>query len=340
MALGVALLAVAIVVDSAETGASHRERKLWRNYKTKFNWTHDNTDEETFRFEIFSKRLQQVEEHNGRNLSWTKAINHLSCLSKSELGQLVGDSELITDTVSRSPQELGILGSGDDEHPIPPAHSWLEVPNVVSPARNQGQCGSCWAFATVGLVEGRQRLSSDKLATLSEQQLIDCNEHYDEGRNGCNGLAMNKAADYVIKHGLQTGRDYPYYSSKGLTQECRFNGSNVYPTTLGIEKFSYLWCRDETELAELVYWYGPVSVIIKGDFFELYSYSGGVFSNDRSNQGNDYHAVLLVGYGHESGQDYWLLKNSWSQNWGLNGFFKIPRNVNYLSVALWPSVVL
>lgn len=333
-----ALIAITAVVQSGPSDRWSQLHKLWQQYKAKYQWAYPSLEEERFRFELFSKRLQQVEEHNARNLGWTEGINHLSVLTKEELSGLVSDLPT-PDYGLRTPYELDILDRSDVGE-LPANFSWLDVPGVVGPVKSQGHCGSCWAFATVALIESRQLFAGYNFTSLSEQQLVDCVEN--GNKTGCSGNHVYKAVGYVIQSGgLESEQNYPYVSGKGETQMCRFNKYLVEPYTQEIKGFSYLDCANEEELKRVLVRYGPVGVSIRGDFRGFYGYKSGILTGEDDNpDADDGHAILLVGYGTtEDGRDFWILKNSWSNRWGMGGFFWMARNRNLMKILSRPAVV-
>ncbi|VDP99122.1 unnamed protein product [Trichobilharzia regenti] len=197
------------------------------------------------------------------------------------------------------------------EHTMLPNKVDWRKKGAVTPIKNQGNCGSCWAFSSTGAIEGQHYRKTKKLVSLSEQQLVDCSGHY--GNNGCNGGLMNFAFTYVKDNeGIDSEVSYPYTS--GATGEenarCLFNASNIAAQVTGFINISP---GNESALMDAVATKGPVSVAINTPS-ELRT----VYSLD--------HGVLVVGYGEENGQPYWLVKNSWGPEWGESGYIKILRN--------------
>jgi len=192
---------------------------------------------------------------------------------------------------------------------------------MVSPVKDQGQCGSCWAFSVVGNIESANAMKNGKIVQFSEQQLVSCDDNGDEG---CNGGLEENAYNYIIQAGgLETEDDYPYSSDEGDDGTCEFDDSKI---AVSIKSFVTI-SQDEDEIADSLKKYGPLSIAINASD-SLMSYTGGVVDLDEdecSPQALD-HAVLLVGYGtDDDGTDYWIIKNSWNTNWGEDGYFRFAR---------------
>nr|CAI5834792.1 unnamed protein product [Callosobruchus analis] len=189
---------------------------------------------------------------------------------------------------------------------------------AVTPIKNQGNCGSCWAFSAVGAVEGQFFRKNGTLVSLSAQELVDCaTEEY--GNKGCRGGLMDQAFDFIQDEGIETDELYPY---RGYRGEC--DSSDTFVTKVK----SYVDLADEKEMAKAVSAKGPVAVAI--DASDLASYSHGIVDETNLN-----HGVLVVGYGSENGVNYWIVKNSWGSRWGDNGYFKLKRGVRACGIGLY-----
>uniref|UniRef100_A0A8B9LFX5 Cathepsin L.1 n=1 Tax=Astyanax mexicanus TaxID=7994 RepID=A0A8B9LFX5_ASTMX len=209
---------------------------------------------------------------------------------------------------------------------LPDTVDW-RTRGYVTGVKTQGICGSCWAFSVTGALEGQMFRKTGRLVSLSEQQLVDCTT-----RNfGCDGGYLDRAFDYVMKNrGLDTEASYPYEDRQW---KCRFN-----PKTVGATCTGYRSTRsgDEKALQEAVATIGPISVVIDAGQVSFQHYTSGVYNEPHCSSGK-YHAVLVVGYGTENGQDYWLVKNSWGTLWGENGYIKMSRNkYNQCGIATEP----
>ena len=157
--------------------------------------------ERDYRESVYAENLAKIANHNRGNHSWTLAVNQFADLTSSEFASLyIG----------------GYSGEGQKNYTwdhlwstevLPASVDWTSK-GAVTPVKNQGQCGSCWAFSTTGAVEGAWFLKNNTLVSLSEQQLVDCSTP--EGNQGCNGGLMDYGFQYVVSNGLTTEAKYPY----------------------------------------------------------------------------------------------------------------------------------
>ena len=184
---------------------------------------------------------------------------------------------------------------------------------AVTPVKNQGNCGSCWAFSTTGALEGYHFVKTGKLLNFSEQQLVDCSGSY--GNQGCNGGLMESAMKYTAQYGLEQETAYPYTGKDG---KCKYDKSKATTLNKG-----YKAANGDSGL-EAALKNGPVSVSIEADQAVFQGYTGGVLNSQSCGTNLD-HGVLAVGYGTENGQGYWIVKNSWGTSWGEKGYVRIAR---------------
>merc|ERR1712070_745575 len=200
-----------------------------------------------------------------------------------------------------------------DESAAPASIDWT-TKGAVTPVKNQASCGSCWAFSTTGSIEGRNQIKNGKLVSLSEQELVSCASKY--GNQGCNGGLMDDGFKFVTAEGLETEDSYSYKAATGTcdsTKEAAHDGLKPGVVT----SFKDVASGSQTQLAAAVA-EGPVSVAIEADQSGFQFYKSGVFSGTCGT--NLDHGVLVVGYGTDSGKDYWKVKNSWGATWGLEGY--------------------
>ena len=198
---------------------------------------------------------------------------------------------------------------------LPKSFDWRKY-GKVSSVKEQGECGVCWAFATAANLESLYAIKYNKILDLSEEQMLDC----DTINDGCDGGNMEEAFRYIKKAGgLMKEIDYRYTQIK---DRCKFVQSKAIINVTG---WKILDTSDEDEIAKILMEEGPLSIGINADNLQLHE--RGIYDASHSScpVDNLNHAVLIVGFGEEKGEKYWIIKNSWGENWADNGFFKISR---------------
>ncbi|GAB9467856.1 Papain-like cysteine protease c1 [Globisporangium polare] len=210
---------------------------------------------------------------------------------------------------------------------VPDEVDWVKK-GGVTPVKNQGQCGSCWAFSTTGAVEGAAFVSDGKLPNLSEQELVDCDNN---GDMGCNGGLMDHAFAWIEDNeGICSEDEYEYKAKQSTCQTCK--------EIVKVTGFQDVNPNDEHALQVAVA-QQPVAVAIEADQRAFQFYSSGVFNLTCGTQLD--HGVLAVGYGEENGQKFWRVKNSWGGSWGEQGFIRLARGLNggagQCGIAMAPS---
>mmetsp|Transcript_6710 Transcript_6710/g.5979 ORF Transcript_6710/g.5979 Transcript_6710/m.5979 type:complete len:248 (-) Transcript_6710:43-786(-) len=206
-----------------------------------------------------------------------------------------------------------------DENFVPNGNVDWVAKGAVSYVKDQGGCGACWAFSTTGALEGVHYQSKGSMLVFSEQQLIDC----DSGtftNHGCGGGNFVYGFQYAEKNLMNLEDDYPYEERDD--RSCRSGSHQGYYSISG---YDTVRSGSESALMNSIL-VGPTSVGIQANQLHFQSYKSGILD---SNCGTNLdHAVLAVGYGTSSGQDYYKVKNSWGPGWGENGYIRIGRNGN------------
>jgi len=324
------IVAIAVVLCLATAQAALFEDENYQLLFTKFMKQYHKVyshDELPMRFAIFKSNVDYVHSENKKGHSYTLAMNELGDLTRDEYRKNYLGYRPIRRDVYR---ELNTVDLSNTTDSLPTTVDWRKK-NAVTAVKNQGQCGSCWAFSTTGSTEGAWALAKGHLVSLSEQQLVDCSSAY--GNQGCNGGLMDNAFQYIIANkGICAESAYPY---KGTTNSCQKSCSSVAT----LSSFHDVPTKNEDALKAAVA-QQPVSVAIEADQLAFQFYSGGVF-NAACGTNLD-HGVLIVGYGTSSGQNYWLVKNSWGASWGLSGYIMMARgtgsgNAGECGIALDPS---
>jgi len=320
-----AVAAVAASVSALTVEESHIGR--FNNWKAEYSKAYATIEEEEARFEVFMNNHLSIEAHNADpEATYTQAHNQFSDMTPEEFkSQMTGYTAM-----------AGHKSGADNVYVVsasePAAKDWRDE-GKVSAVKNQGQCGSCWAFSTIGSTESANLIKNggsafDPSNVLSEQQLVDCSRK----NNGCNGGVMDLGFEYLKTLGVKgddTESSYSYKGKDGRCQATLFTASNVQVT--GYTDVT----GGESSLKNAVGNVGPVSIAIEADQMSFQFYRKGILSK-RCGQRLD-HGVLLVGYGNEDGKDYWIVKNSWGSTWGESGYIRIAMGSNLCGISNQPS---
>jgi cathepsin L len=281
-------------------------------------------DEFMARYRIFKSNMDYVNNWNAKGSSTVLKINKFADLSNAEFKKLYLGVKLneVPTPVYKSTKPSA----------LPDTWDWNKQ-GAVTAIKNQGQCGSCWSFSTTGSTEGCHYITTKKLVSLSEQNLMDCSTA--QGNQGCNGGLMTQAMQYIISNkGIDTESSYPYTAEDGT---CSFNAANVGAT---LSSFTNVNSGDEGDLQAKVY-QGPTSVAIDASQSSFQFYSSGVYSDPSCSSTALDHGVLAYGWGTSGSTAYWAVKNSWGTDWGQAGFIWMARNDNNMcgiaTMATLPS---
>lgn len=307
---------IALTLLVAYASAASLQDTEWTAFKAQHGKQYD-AKEDAYRRSIWALNLKRVNQHNieaanGKH-RYTVGMNQFADLTSEEFVAIYNSyksspKKTVQHTYLK-PQNVQIPDSVD----------WRDK-GYVTPVKDQGQCGSCWAFSAVASLEGQHFAKTGKLVSLSEQNLVDCSGSF--GNEGCNGGLMDQAFDYIkANKGIDTEDSYPY---KAVDQKCHFKAADVGATVTG---YTDIPSGDENALTNAIATIGPISVAIDASNWSFQMYQSGVYDEPNCSTTELDHGVTAVGYGAESdGTKYYIVKNSWNTSWGIKGYILMTRD--------------
>merc|ERR1712093_847925 len=296
-----ALACIAGVAMCAPLGNTEL-KDVFETYKTDFKKVYAHASEELLRFKIFADNVNIIRKFNQEQAATEGYTMGINQFTDWSRAEY---RELLGYNASaKKPNPVAVLDTAN----LADSVDWT-TKGAVTPVKNQESCGSCWAFSTTGAMEGALAIKNKKLVSFSEQELVDCAGSF--GNQGCNGGLMDNGFKYIESKGDALESKYPYTGKGG---SC--NSAKTTPVAMQ-----------------------PVSVAIEADQSGFQFYKSGVFSGTCGTKLD--HGVLAVGYGTDSGKDYWKVKNSWGPTWGQNGYIMLARNTankaGQCGIAMQPS---
>jgi len=302
-------------------------RTLWHqldgytfdDYKAEFSKTYT-PDEEPLRRALFETKLKKIQQHNRDPYkTWKEGVNQLTDRTPEEFSARL----VLKKSLLYGHRELAQVHRPEMVKSLPAHVDWRQK-GIVTPVKDQGQCGSCWTFATAELTESYWAMATGNLNILSEQQILDCtpNPNHCGGTGGCEGGTAELAwARITAMGGLSGEWTYPYTSYYGTDFSCKMN---QFSPIANVTKYVNLPINEQVPMVNFLATTGPLAISVDASTWS--SYESGVYNGCNQTNPDLDHAVMLVGYGTDiTLGDYWIVRNSWSPQWGENGYIRLKR---------------
>lgn len=308
-------LAILIIYADAHLTRDPSLDSHWQLWKKTHQKEYNNENEELMRRLNWEKNLRFINLHNLEHSmgmhSYQVGMNQFGDMTTEEVvTKMMG---FIPPTYRSNHTKFVPKGA----YNLSPSVDWRQK-GCVTGVKNQGSCGSCYAFSSAGALEGQLKIRKGVLISLSPQNIVDCSRSY--GNNGCNGGQMTRSFQYVIdNNGIDSDASYPYEEQEG---SCRYS---VAGRSAMCASYKEIPEGDEAALQEAIDTVGPIAVGVDASQSSFVHYTSGIYF-DPSCTHHVTHAMLAVGYGVDNGQEYWLIKNSWGLSWGERGYLRIARN--------------
>eukprot|EP00935_MAST-01C_sp_MAST-1C-sp1_P000299 g299.t1 len=333
------LLAAAALVASSPPAWHELDGYSFEAYARDFHKQYDNAVELARRERIFNRELLKIQHHNAQaGISFRMGVNQFTDLEADEMKARLGfDKALARDYRARNPGLFKPLPlpNASAMRALPDSVDWREK-QIVTAVKDQGHCGSCWAFASTETLETYVAIATKQLMVLSPQQLVSCspNPNHCGGTGGCRGSIPELAFDYVKKAGMATEWTYPYESGvSGETPKgCKMadnstkSGATPPPALITVGGFQKLEPNSYDAVLHALATVGPLAINVQANTWR--NYETGVYDGCTNLTAVDIdHVVQLVGYGTDAQHgDYWLVRNSWNTGFGESGYIRLRRS--------------
>ncbi|CAG4908226.1 unnamed protein product [Colias eurytheme] len=325
---------VKVTRDSLVSHTNHEEHveRIFKSFTHKHKKVYKDEDEREIRKAIFHNNMRRIIANNNNNSGFKLGVTKFADRTPEEMKRMKGllkrkQGEVGTVPFAYSPEQIKEISQSL------PEEFDHRLYGRITPVKEQEDCGSCWTFGTTAAVEGiLASINGGRLIRLSNQALIDC--AWEFGAEGCDGGTDTAAYQWMMKYGLPTEEEYgPYENKDGF---CRISNMTHLYTIRGfvdVTPFSV-----EALKVALVY-HGPLSVSIDATGL-LSLYTGGIYYDTYCTTSDLNHEVTLVGYGVNEGEEYWIVKNSWGPEWGIDGYFHISTRDNSCGITTEPTYVV
>jgi len=315
-------LLLALVAIVAVTARNYEQVKgyTFEEYVVEFEKTYESVGEQDLARHVFNRNLAAIVAHNeDESNSWKKGVNQFTDRSPAQMKAFFGYDKAMA-RGRRAARAQAPEVHIDPHATLPDSVDWRGK-NIISPVKNQGGCGSCWAFAATESIESAvAQATGMPPPVLSTQNIVSCalNPHHCGGTGGCGGATAEIGFEYTADKGISSEAAYPY---QGITGTCK-----ELAKTARIKGFVQLQENNYTQVVTTVANVGPVAINIDANSWG--SYSSGVFTGCQFRDIDINHVVQVVGYGTDAskGRDYWIVRNSWGARWGEQGYMRLERH--------------
>jgi len=318
------VIAALVALASADPLLERYHAKEFSTFMNKFGKTYSTSEESKLRFDIFKDNVKKMNAHNARkDVSWKMGINQFSDLTDEEFearhlgGYKQTPTPQFRPATLKAKEEINIKD-------LPESVNWCDK-GACTPVKDQGSCGSCWAFATTAVIESHMQIATGSLPKLSTQQVTSCtpNPLKCGGTGGCYGSIPQLGYTYIQLFGHITEEDYPYISGDTMnTEDCTYMPEQAAGAITG---YNILEPNSLEAVMDFVANQGPLAIAAYASPWGRYSsgvFDGCPYDGDIAIN----HAIVLVGYGTDPNEgDYWLVRNSWGSGWGEDGYIRLKR---------------